>query len=141
MDKLEKAKKISGIVFYGIWLVVSLLLWIAGLMIFLNYMGSGDEFIYWFLWGILCVFPIIIPILKEAFDSAKKGARDGANRYTATQSGNTIHIENHPFRGAIKGFLVGIIAGILIGPVLLVIYFIKNILTLIDLCRDLKNAA
>ncbi|MBO5906592.1 MAG: hypothetical protein J6Q85_00365 [Clostridia bacterium] len=137
MEKFEKAKKISVIVFYSIWLVVALSLWIFGLTMFMEHSGFES----WVIWGAACVVPIIIPILKMTFDQAKKGARDGANEYSASVVGNTVYVENHPIRGAISGLIGGIFGGLLVGPIMLAIYIIKNALALITAILELKRAA
>lgn len=126
MDNLKKTKTIGGIVFYSIWLVISLVLWIGGLGEFREALNGDDAFATWFVWGALCIIPIIIPVFKMIFASTKDGARDGANTYSASVTGNTVQVQNHPIRGAIYGLIGGIIGGLLVGPVVLALYIIAN---------------
>ncbi len=140
MEKFEKAKRISGVVFNAIWLAIALFMWVGGLVSFLE-MKANSGFGAWLMWGVLCAIPIIIPILRSAFAQGKSGARDGANEYSASVIGNTVYVENHPIRGAILGFIGGLIGGVLIGPVILPIYVIKTVIKLISGIIELKNAA
>ena len=133
MNKREKAKLIFNIVFYSIWLIFALVLWIHGLTKF----RETSDFGTWVAWGAICIFPIIIPILKLVFSSAKDGMRNGANEYTASVSGNNIYIRNHPIRGAVIGLLAGVFGGLLVGPVMLAIYILKNIFELLSSVLDL----
>ena len=137
MDKLEKTKKISGIVFYSIWLALALILWIAGMGVFLG----EKSFTTWILWGAMCIFPIIIPIFKMIAGSAKKGARSGANNYTASVVGNTVYVENHPFMGALGGIVIGILSGLFAGPIVLAFYVVKNTTKLVRLIVEFAKAS
>ncbi len=137
MEKTEKALKISGIVFNCIWLVVSAILWGGGLSVFL-----GDKtFGMWMLWGAMCAIPIIIPVIKLIAGTTKDGRRQGANDYTATDYGSSIHVENHPFRGAVLGFVVGVIVSLIVGPALLIFYFIKTLIKTVTSIVNLAKSA
>lgn len=140
MDNLEKTKRIGGIVFYSIWLFVSLVLWFSGLGMFLEAMNGDDAFTTWIIWGALCIFPIILPIFKMIAGSAKDGARRGANDYSASVVGNSVYVENHPFRGALIGLGVGIFGGLLAGPIMLAFYVIKNTAKLVSIIVEFVKA-
>lgn len=140
MDNLEKTKRIGGIVFYAIWLVIALALWFGGMGMFLERMNGDDAFTSWIIWGAMCIFPIIIPIIKMIAGSTKDGARQGANEYSASVAGNSVYVENHPFRGAIIGLAVGIFGGLLVGPIMLAFYVIKNLAKMIKMIVDFVKA-
>lgn len=135
MGKLAKAKHIAIIVFNGIWLVAAAILWTAGL----NEFTQDKTFLNWMVWGLICSILVIVPILRMVVKGAKDGARDGeiegANTYTATRIGDTIHVQNDPVGGKIKGFFFGIIggliAGVLMGPILVAMYFFVAICNII----------
>ena len=127
MEKFEKAKIITSVVWNSIWLVAGIFFWIIGLIAFIE----EPEFGIWFIWGIFCT-PFIIPIvIKFIKDQAKQGKRDGANRYTARQIGNTVYVENNPLGGAIMGGIIGLIGGILAGPIFLPLSALEKIATLV----------
>ena len=140
MEKIEKAKKITGIVFYSIWMVIALALWIFGLCAFISSLKSADGFMGWFLWGLLCIPGIIIPIIKMMVQGAKDGWKQGANEYSASVIGNTMYVENHPFRGALLQLLVNGIISIFAGPILLALNIVKNGLALYNKIFDLVKS-
>ena len=135
MSNNEKTKKISSLVFHGLWLALSLTLWCAGLICFCRDANFG----IWMVWGIMCMPPIIVPMLKEVSKQARIGRRRGANQYTATTSGNTIYVKNHPLQGAILGIIGGIIGCLIAGPIVLPLYMIKHIRIVISTAISLKN--
>ena len=139
MENDVRSKKKSAIVFHSVWLAISLVLWIVGLTTFINGLESEDAFLYWILWGVLCTIPILLPILRFAKGRAHDGAVRGSNEYTASVSGNTVYVQNHPWKGAIFGAIVGLFVGILAGPVALVVYMLKNISTIVKTASDLKQ--
>lgn len=127
MEKFEKAKIITSVVWNSIWLVAGLFFWIVGLSGF----TETPHFGIWFVWGMLCtpfIIPVVIKFIKE---QAKEGKRDGANRYTARQIGNTVYVENNPLGGAIMGGLLGLIGGIIAGPIFLPLTALKKIAILV----------
>ena len=140
MNKLEKTLRIGAMVFRSIWMVIAIILWCAGLAVF----QGGMNFGYWMIWGFMCSIPMIVEVGKAVIDGTRQGARDGANEYSATIIGNTLYIENHPFRGAVIGFLGSIIGCVLVGPVVLPIYFLavafKFITNILDYRRRLKES-
>lgn len=131
MNKLTKAKAISGIVFYSIWIVVAVALWIVGFVVFQNNSEAEGTFIAWMYWGAICVVPILIPILRFAFGQGKDGARRGANDYTATVTDTHVTVKNHVFLNAFFGFIIAVIGGVFAGPVMLAGYFIYTLYKLI----------
>lgn len=137
MEKTEKALKISGIVFNCAWIVVSAILWGVGISMFLGEKTFGN----WMLWGVFCAIPIIIPVMKIAMGTAKDGRRQGANSYTATDRGNSVVVENHPFAGAVFGFVFGVVLSLLVGPALLIYYFIKTVIKTVRSIIALKQSA
>lgn len=143
MNKKQVVKLVFSLIFTSIWMIVALILWFMGFNFFREELNGGDAFGAWFFWGALCVIPILFPIMKSVFSSAKSGARQGARTYSASWSGNTVTVQNHPIRGAIYGFIGGIIGGVLGGPLLLAIYVIVNtiklITTIIELVREVKR--
>lgn len=136
----EKAKfKVSAkMIFKIIWIVLAITLWTIGCVMFAK--AQQDKFLYWFYWGALCSICIIGTVLKGASKQGRIGRAKGANDYTASVSGNTVTVENHPLRGAIIGFIGGLLGGILAGPIVLIIYMIKNIIELVKLIKTAKVA-
>ena len=134
MQKLEKTAKISGIVFNGIWMLIAIVCWFGGRILYTRDPG----FTGWLSWGVFCVLPIIVPMIRWVAQSAKDGARDGANSYTATDYGNSIRVSNHPIRGAIIGTLSGIFVGLLSGPIALPIFFLN---TVVKTIKSIVNVA
>ncbi len=137
MQKTEKAFKITGIVFYVVWLVVALTLWITGCIVFFGDKSFGN----WLAWGLLCLFPVIIPILKDIFTEGKKGAVRGSREYSASVSGNTVYVQNHPIRGAIGGLIGGVFGSLLVGPIYLGVYIVKNTVKIVTSIVALVKAA
>ena len=135
MENNEKSIKIASLIFHGVWLGLSLILWFCGLAIF----SGGGDFTNWIIWGALCAFPIIIPTIKMIAASTKSGAKDGSRNYTASVEGNTVYVQNHPFMGAVIGFGVGILGALLIGPILLAVYIVKNVFKTIVLIKEIRN--
>lgn len=130
---MEKKLTIGKIVFKSIWVLVSMLLWIAGLIIFFKEKSFGN----WMLWGATSIpmtFFWMVPnmILK----SMKDGRRDGARSFTVSSDGSTI--SNHPFLGAVFGFIIGIFCSLLLGPIAAPCVAINSIVDIIKLIRTLK---
>ena len=140
MEKIEKAKKITGIVFYSIWMVVALGLWIFGLYGFIDSFESIGGFGGWVVWGILCIPAIIVPIIKMMVQGAKDGWKQGANEYSASFIGNTMYVENHPLRGALLQLVANLIISVLAGPILLAINIVKNGVALYNKIMDLVKS-
>ena len=123
----QKTKDIITIIFHGIWLVAAGIFWIGGLIIFL----ANKDAETWFLWGIRCAVLVIIPLIRALIDTVKKGAREGANEYTATIDGDTIHVRNHPIRGAVWALFGGILGAFLISPIIVPLYGLLSIFKVI----------
>ena len=143
MEKLEKAKHITVITFNAVWIVCAAILWSIGLNQFLSEKTFGN----WMIWGAICSILIIVPLVRQLVKTTKKsvraGEREGANTYTATRVGNTIHVQNNPMGGAIKGFFTGVIGGalggILAGPIFVPGYFIIALLNIVNHSLALKR--
>lgn len=128
MNKTEKTKYITKVVINSIWLAVSLFMYFGGLYVFID---MGKNFGAWMMWGIFCAIIIIPFIYKFTKKSTKDSARDGANTYSVSVSGNSATVSNHPFLGAVFGFVVGIFLSLAFGPIVAAGYIIKTIVTLI----------
>ncbi len=139
MEKFQKAKLISSIVFRSIWLGFSLLVYFVGVSLFNEFRGNEKAFVGWMIWGFCCAVTIIPFIWKTVRGSASDGAKQGANTYTASASGNNIYVSNHPFLGAIMGFILGIFICLLMGPVVSPIYMIMTIMKIVNSAVDLKR--
>ncbi|MBE6635675.1 MAG: hypothetical protein E7617_05705 [Ruminococcaceae bacterium] len=139
MNKIEKTAKITKVVIKSIWWILGIALWIVGLTgIFLdNTMDS--KFLSWMIWGIMCTPFIIGFIVKNAKKGAEDSARDGARHYTYDSSTGTI--SNHPFAGYVFGFLAGIFVGVLFGPIALPLFFVKNVVDIVETIIEIKRAA
>lgn len=139
MEKTDKAIKIGKIVFKSIWSAGALFFWIAGLVaswipnMMDNKLGS------WMMWGALCSPFIIVFIIKIAKGQANTSARDGARQYTYNSTTGTI--SNHPFAGYVFGFVLGLVFGIAAGPIAVPCFILKNLVDIIKLVFELKNAA
>lgn len=140
MDKWTKVKKISGIVFNSIWLGLAALLYFVGLNYYNESKAKGDGFGGWMMWGFMCAILIIIPIMKAVFTQTRKGAIEGANEYSASVQGNSIVVSNHPFRGAVIGFIGGCIGGLAVGPIIVPFYALKSVITIVKNILDLVSA-
>lgn len=130
---MEKKVTIGKIVFKSIWVLASLFLWIGGLVTFFGEKSFG----YWMMWGGMSIpmtFFWMVPnvILK----SIKDNRREGARSFTVSSDGRTI--SNHPFLGAVFGFIAGIFVTLLLGPIAAPFIGIKSIVEIIKLIRDLK---
>lgn len=139
MDKREKAKVITKIVFKSLWILISLGLWIFGIAIFINAINSGEYFVGWFGWCMLCTPAVLGSILATMVRGTRIGWRDGANTYSATVDSTSVTVQNHPLRGALIGLVGGLIGGVLVGPITLAIKTIGNIRDLVDWIRYLKG--
>ncbi|MBQ9121823.1 MAG: hypothetical protein IJY12_05645 [Clostridia bacterium] len=140
MEKLEKAKIISGITFRAIWLVPAVVCWIMGLVHFTQNKDSDGVFPAWAMWGAYCVIFVIVTILRMALGLGKDEARKGANEYTATRVGNTVYVSNHPIRSAIFGFLGGLVIGFLAGPIFLPLTALRYLVEIINRLLTLKQS-
>ena len=83
---------------------------------------------------------INIPIMKAVFTQTRKGAIEGANEYSASVQGNSIVVSNHPFRGAVIGFIGGCIGGLAVGPIIVAFYALKSVITFVKNILDLVSA-
>ena len=139
--KKQRAKLIASIVFLGIWFILALSIGLGAMS-----MWSEDKtFENWIIWGVLCTIPVIIPILKFVFESAREGARRGANDYTVTVTSSSVTVQNHPIRDALISLVLSVILSIVAGPFVLAFYVIKNIikliktiLALVKVCKQIK---
>lgn len=141
MENLEKTKRITGVVLRSIWLVVTITLWIVGLVGFNQQREVSQGFLGWVVWGILCIPGIIGPLVKLIVVGARDGWKQGANEYSASIIGNTMYVENHPVRGAILQIVVNIVLGVLVGPVILAFNIFKNGVNLYNKIVDLVKSA
>ena len=140
--KKDEIKSVAGLVFKSIWLVIALVFFFAGMTMF-----TGDKtFEGWLMWGLFCLFPMLGAVIRDAFVSGKRGARRGANMYTATVDSTSVTVSNHPFREALIEIAGTIIAAVLIGPLTLgvkilfaVIAIIKFVKVLIDRKKEAKQ--
>ncbi len=118
MHFFARAASIAIIVFRVIWLVIATVLWIMGLVYFI-----GDtRLMSWFAWGAVCAVPLCVQIIKNAFDSARRGAEDGSREYTITYYSDHAEVRDNSASGCLWGFVGGLLGGLLIGPVILPIY-------------------
>lgn len=136
MDKLEKGKITATLVWNAIWLIGALIFWISGLVYFLN----ETSFLGWAIWGLCCCIFVISTIIKITKKSTRDSARDGANTYSASISGNKVTVSNHPFAGAVFGFITGLVMGFLAGPIIVPFFAIKAISAIAKAIVALKNA-
>ena len=140
--KLRTAVDVTILVAYIVWLAVSLVCWIGGLVMFIWYINQVDSegnpnngFVGWLIWGIWCVIPAIRFFIKEVLLSTKKGAIQGANTYTTSvsvsSSSVSVRTRNHPILYAILGFVIGAFMGVLFGPIvalgIIIRYIIKTV--------------
>ena len=126
-------------VFKIIWVVLAVALWTIGLVWFLNALNNnGDAFGMYFAWGGLCAIVTIRHFFTTLNSSTKSGRRRGANDYTVTDNGSHYTVQNHPFKGAVIGFIAGIIAGLVIGPIIVPILVIKSVIQIIRTAKELK---
>ena len=124
----SKAPSIAGFVFKCIWLTFALVMWIIGLVIFLQNLNS-DFFAGWFIFGALCIVPILGDVLPLVFWVGVSGAIESAFRFDIEVTETSVTATNHPVRGFILGLIGGIIGALLIGPVWLLVRIIIYVIT------------
>ena len=124
----QKEKKgiqsIAGLIFKSIWLAVALFFFAIGITMFVLYkdtMGFGA----WLVCGFACLIPRLGVVIKETFSDAKKGARRGANDYTATVDSTGVTVKNHVFSGMITSIIAAIFVSLLFGVIVLGIEIIE----------------
>lgn len=135
LRSLKQAK--ARIIFVAIWLVIAFFFFFAGLDMFLS--AEERAFSEWMTWGFMCCIPVIGTVLRAVISGAKSGWKKGANEYTVTVSDTHATVENHPFRGAVLSIIGSIIGSCLIGPVLLGLFIIINIISLVQAILYIKN--
>ena len=140
MRGFEKAKLIAGLVFNSIWLLVSVLLWIFGLIGFIE-MVDSEGFSAWAIWGFMCAIPIAGSILKMAISAGRSNARDGERVYSAEVVGNTVYFRNHAWSYGFWGFVISLIVGVILGQVILPIFIIRAIKYIVNASRILKYSS
>ena len=122
----------------SLWLGFALTCFLIGLFICID-QSAKEGLAGYFMFGFCCIFPIIGFFFRLVSGGAKAGRKSGAENYTATQTGSTITVENHPFMGWIIGIVLGAIIGLLIGPIFLPIRMIIVIKDIIVLAIQLKK--
>lgn len=136
----QKTKIISLMIFRIISIVIGLLLWFCGFIVF---GGMDNKILGWILWGFFCIFSMPVELIKGLFKGAREGAIEGANTFTVRDYGSSITVSNSPNGGALKGMLIQTAALLLVGPFLLGCKIIANLLTvitcIITLCRIKAN--
>lgn len=122
MRLFYRAASIAFVVFRVIWLIAAVVLWIGGLVYFIE----RTEFLSWLAWGMACAIPLCVQIIKNTVDSARRGAHEGSHEYTITYSPDTgnVDVRDHSASGCLWGLLGGLFGGILVGPVVLPLYFV-----------------
>jgi|GEM_PF-1596465 len=131
---------ISKIVIGIIWLIVALILWFAGLSLFLTETSFSDSYFgRWFLWGFVCAFPLIIDIIIFVFRSAKEGYAAGSKQYYGEVVGNRIYVKHQGVSGFFLSLLFGIFISLLVGPIYLVYKFYLTIRRIIYNFQSLKT--
>ncbi len=121
---------IAGLVFTSIWLVIALLFFFFGLAMFIS---SKEESVIqaWFIWGLFCVIPVIIPTLKFVFGMTRDNAREGERHVTYTITSDSITSSNDGCLYGIIGFVLSAAAAVAAGPIVLGFYMVLNILAII----------
>lgn len=120
MRLFTRAASIAMIVFRSIWVIASIILWVMGLVYFID----DTRFMTWFAWGVMCAIPLCVQIIRNAIDSAREGAHEGSHEYTITYYDNHAEIRNNSTSGCFWGFVGGLIGGLLVGPVVLPLYVV-----------------
>ncbi|MBQ2794099.1 MAG: hypothetical protein IKL79_00440 [Clostridia bacterium] len=118
MHLFTRAASIAVIVFRAVWTVVATLLWILGLIYFID----DTRFMTWFAWGVMCAIPLCVEIIKNAIDSARRGAHRGSHEYTITYYDTHAEVRDNSASGCLWGFVGGLLGGLFIGPVILPLY-------------------
>ena len=118
MRFFSHAASVAIIVFRAIWVVIATVLWIMGLVYFVD----DTRVLTWFAWGVMCAIPLCVQIIKNAVDSARRGAYEGSREYTITYYDTHAEVRDHSASGCLWGFVGGILGGLLIGPVILPLY-------------------
>ena len=131
---MNKSKLLIKVIFKSIWLAFAVLVLIAGLIAFISLIKDGEGWAGWFGWGVLCAMLTIVNTFKTIFSGARQGARDGTNHYTYSNG----YISNHPFLGALFGFIIGIVVALLLGPIYLLVRVILVLPTFIEEVRTLR---
>lgn len=120
MRLFSHAASVAIIVFRAIWVVIATAFWIMGLVYFVD----DTRVATWFTWGIVCAIPLCVQIIKNAIDSARRGAYEGSREYTITYYDTHSEVRDHSTSGCLWGFVGGILGGVLIGPVILPLYVV-----------------
>lgn len=132
----NRQETIKQLVFLIIWYVLAFVFGGIGLAFFLKENTSLGG---WFIFGGFCCVPLITVILKQIVSNVKSGYKSGKNSVDVTvyRDGSTSS-RNHPIRGAIGGLIGGILGSVLVGPVLLGIYIILNLMDVTTLLQYMK---
>ena len=116
-----------------VWTALAIALWVGGLCIFIKNLKIDNWLMGYFIWGTLCAICIIKLVLSLAKNQGKIGRAKGANEYSVTDNGSHYTVQNHPFRGAVIGFITGLLADIVAGPIIVPINVLVNIVVIIKI--------
>lgn len=112
-----------SIILRSIWLFFAVPLWNIGLGCFIY----DPSFEMYMAWGVISCMLLIVPVIRNTFFGTTAGAISGSRRYNVYSYGGRIYIENHPFLGAVIGFIISLFLNLLVGPVLMVYYLVTTI--------------
>lgn len=132
---MEKSILLVKIILKSLWLLFAGLIFIGGLIMFIDATKEDDGWTAWFAWGTACALITLINTIKTIITSIKGGAEEGADTYTYENG----YISNHPFLGALFGIFFGIFAAILLGPLYLLVKTLEIITSLTDNIKLLRE--
>ncbi len=133
---LRKVAVIALMIFKIVMVIVGILFWSIGLMMFLDMKADGSGIGGWFFWGFTSCCALPFEVIGMLFRSVREGAEAGSKQFFINSYGG---ISDGTFRGMATGCITSIAASLLIGPILLPIKTLAHVLTIITCIMQLRE--
>ena len=134
--KKDQITSVAGLVFKSVWLVIAVILFITGMLGFLRDKSFG----MWMAWGFCCLIPMLGNVIRDIIVSGNRGARRGANTYTASVDSTGVTVSNHPFREALIEIVATILASLLLGPIALGFKMLVTVIQIVSFSVTLAKS-